>query len=120
MKAAGINTNIYGPHILRSASSTKAFQLGTDIQKIKQHAHWSLETNTFERLYLKLPHQQADSTIINESIFSSLTENNTTSGVRLESTGIGVGMTSNAKVDERRTKDVVLSAPWYIRIFGYQ
>ena len=41
MKAAGINTNIYGPHTLRSASSTKAFQLGTDIQKIKQHAHWS-------------------------------------------------------------------------------
>ncbi|CEI87435.1 hypothetical protein RMCBS344292_01848 [Rhizopus microsporus] len=39
MKATGINTNIYGPHTLRSASSTKAFQLGTDIQKIKQHAH---------------------------------------------------------------------------------
>ena len=39
MKAAGINTNIYGPHTLRSASSTKAFQLGTGIQKIKQYAH---------------------------------------------------------------------------------
>jgi hypothetical protein len=119
MKAAGINTDIYGPHTLRSASSTKAFQLGTDIQKIKQHAHWSLEANTFERFYLKPPHQQADSTTINESIFSSITENNTTSGVRLESTGIGVGTTSNAKVDGRRTKDVVLPAPWYIRILDY-
>ena len=86
MKAAGINTNIYGSHTLRSASSTKAFQLGTDIQKIKQHAHWSLEANTAERFYLKLSHQQADSTTINESAFSSITKNNTTSGVLPSST----------------------------------
>ncbi|ORE19397.1 hypothetical protein BCV71DRAFT_177750, partial [Rhizopus microsporus] len=39
MKATGINTNICGLHTLRSASSTKAFQLGTGIQKIKQYAH---------------------------------------------------------------------------------
>ncbi|CEI98220.1 hypothetical protein RMCBS344292_12335 [Rhizopus microsporus] len=97
MKAADINTNTYGPHTLRSASSTKAFQLGTDIQKIKQHAHWSLEANTFERFYLKLSHQQVDSITINESIFSSITENNTTPGVRLESAGIGVGTTSNTE-----------------------
>ncbi|KAG1174830.1 hypothetical protein G6F70_005028 [Rhizopus microsporus] len=56
MKAAGINTNIYGSHTLRSASSTKAFQLGTDIQKIKQHAHWSLEANTAERT---IPHLES-------------------------------------------------------------
>ncbi|CEJ01470.1 hypothetical protein RMCBS344292_15496 [Rhizopus microsporus] len=75
IKAVGVNTNIYGPHTLRSASSTKAFQLGTGIQKIKQHAHWSLEANTSEEFYLKPPHQQANSTTINESIFSSITEN---------------------------------------------
>ncbi|KAG0755724.1 hypothetical protein G6F57_011897 [Rhizopus arrhizus] len=86
VKDAGIDTTTYGPHSIRSASSTKTFQLGTHIQQIKQHAHWSFEVNTFEIFYLKPLHQETTSTAINESIVSSATKNNTTSPVRLEST----------------------------------
>jgi hypothetical protein len=88
MKDAGIDTTTYSPYSIRSASSTKTFQLGTHIQQIKQHAHWSLEVNAFEIFYLKPLHQETTSTAINESIVSSATENNTTSLVRLESTKV--------------------------------
>ena len=95
MQAAGINTGIYGPHSIHSASSTKVAELGNEIDKTKKHINWSLSTNTFERFYYKLPHQQADSKKITDSIFSFRPENHTTSEVRLKSTGVGLGMSSN-------------------------
>jgi hypothetical protein len=39
MQAAGIDTKVYGPHSIRSASSTKAAEVGNEIDKIKKHAN---------------------------------------------------------------------------------
>ncbi|KAG1063729.1 hypothetical protein G6F41_010576 [Rhizopus arrhizus] len=119
MAEAGIDTKTYGPHTIRSASSTKAVQLGHDIQKIKEHANWSLSANTFERFYYKPTYQESASAHINNTIFSFAADNHTISEVRLESTGIGLSTTSNAKVDERRTKDMVHPTPWYRKLFDY-
>ncbi|CEI93114.1 hypothetical protein RMCBS344292_07357 [Rhizopus microsporus] len=119
MQAAGIDTKIYGPHSIRSASSTKATELGNKIDKTKKHANWSLSANVLERFYYKLSHQHADSKKITNSIFSFCPENHNTSEVRLKSTGIGLGTSSNATVDERRTEDVVTQPRWYESFFIY-
>ncbi|KAI8047292.1 uncharacterized protein B0P05DRAFT_632010 [Gilbertella persicaria] len=39
MANAGIDTNKFGPRSIRSASSTKAVQLGHKIEEIKKHAN---------------------------------------------------------------------------------
>ncbi|KAG1031740.1 hypothetical protein G6F43_013897 [Rhizopus delemar] len=44
MAQAGIDTNKYQPHSIRSASSTKAVQLGFEINEVKTHANWSLNS----------------------------------------------------------------------------
>jgi hypothetical protein len=50
---AGVDTSIFGAHSIRSAASTAAFQKGLSINEIKIHANWSLNSDTFERHYLK-------------------------------------------------------------------
>lgn len=95
MQAAGIGAKVYGPHSIRSASSTKAAELGNEVDKIKKYANWSLSANTFERFYYKSPHQHADSKKITDSIFSFCPENHTTSKARMKSTRIGLDTSSN-------------------------
>jgi site-specific recombinase XerD len=47
MKNAGVDTKLYGPHSIRSASSTKAVERGYTIEEVKEHANWSRNTQTF-------------------------------------------------------------------------
>lgn len=49
MDKAGIDTSVYKPHSIRSASSTKAVENGMTISEVKHHANWSHDSNTFER-----------------------------------------------------------------------
>ncbi|KAG1038842.1 hypothetical protein G6F43_012627 [Rhizopus delemar] len=73
---AGIDTTYFQAHSIRSASSTKAVELGHSIQDVKKHANWSLTSNTFEKFYYKPSSQASSSTAINNSIFST-TDNST-------------------------------------------
>ncbi|KAG1546588.1 hypothetical protein G6F49_010451 [Rhizopus delemar] len=121
MAQAGIDTNKYQPHSIRSASSTKAVQLGFEINEVKAHANWSLNSNTFEKYYYKPPYKDKVSTAIGNSMIMNLTENPTISGIRTEATSIGVGTTCNTDVAVVRTKDMVkpdpsTSLPWYRRL----
>ncbi|OBZ88912.1 hypothetical protein A0J61_03030 [Choanephora cucurbitarum] len=109
MQKAGIDTKTYKPHSVRSASSTKAVEKGSSVDAVKQHANWSLHSNTFEKHYYKPIAQQASSTQIANSIFS--TENNTTLEVGVKSTRIALGTTSNTDVDETKTENVVHTRP---------
>lgn len=115
MAEAGIDTKEYQAHSIRAASSTKAVELGHSIQEVKKHANWSLNSNTFEKHYFKPSTQPSSSTTINNSVFS--TENRITLEVGVESTGIGLGMTTNTQVDEMTTENVIQTHPWYKRIF---
>jgi hypothetical protein len=54
MKQAGIDTEKYGPHSIRSTASTKAVEKGHLIENVKQYANWSRNTQTFERFYFSL------------------------------------------------------------------
>ncbi|EIE79019.1 hypothetical protein RO3G_03724 [Rhizopus delemar RA 99-880] len=92
MQSAGIDTTVFDPHSIRSASSTKAVQMGHKIDNVKKNAHWSLAADTFERFYYKPAHQIHNSRDIINSIFSD-SENNTTSGVEMEATKVGLGTT---------------------------
>jgi hypothetical protein len=116
MGKAGIDTTKFQAHSLRAASSTKAVELGHSIQDVKKHANWSLNSNTFEKYYYKPSSQLSSSTSINNSIFSS-TDKSITLEVGVESTGIGLGTTSNTNVDETKTENVIHTHPWYKRIF---
>jgi hypothetical protein len=109
MKKAGIDTNIYKPHSFRSASSTKAVEQGASIDNVKQHANWNLNSGTFEKYYYKPIAQQASSTDIANSFFS--TENSTTLEVEVESTRIVLDTTHNTEVDETKTVNVVHTSP---------
>ncbi|KAG0975580.1 hypothetical protein G6F28_012879 [Rhizopus arrhizus] len=111
MKEAGVNP-VFKAHSIRSASSTKAVMLGTPIDKVKEHANWSLKSNTFEKYYYK-PHQRLhQSTAIQNSIFLSA-EKRITLEVEAESTGIVLGTTNNTKVDEAKTENVIHTRLWY-------
>ncbi|EIE75930.1 hypothetical protein RO3G_00634 [Rhizopus delemar RA 99-880] len=85
MQDAGIDTKHFQAHSIRSASSTKAVELGRSIQDVKKHANWGLNSNTFEKLYYKPSPQVSSSAAINHSIFSS-TDNSITLEVGVEST----------------------------------
>jgi hypothetical protein len=116
MEEAGIDTNIFKAHSIRSASNTKAVQNGHSIQAVKEHANWSLTSNTFERYYYKPTAQASSSTAITNSIF--LPENSITLEVGVESTGIALGTTNNnTNVDETNTENVIHTRPWYRRLF---
>jgi hypothetical protein len=77
------------------------------------HADWSLNSNKFQKFYYKPPSPDASSTAISQSIFSNA-EKRITLEVRVESTGIGLGTTSNTIVDETKTENVIHTRrPWY-------
>jgi len=70
MDKAGIDTNHYQAHSIRAASSTKAVELGHSVLRVKDHAGWSLNSNTCEKHCYK-PFSQASSSTANaKSIFS--------------------------------------------------
>ncbi|KAG1536178.1 hypothetical protein G6F49_013033 [Rhizopus delemar] len=106
MALAGIDTTKYSPHSIRSAASTKAIQLGFEINNVKTHANWSLTSNTFEKYYYKPNHKDKMETAISNSMTTNLTENTTISEVRTEATRIGVGSTCNTDVAVVRTEDM--------------
>ena len=47
---AGIDTEIFKPHSIRGASTSKAMKYGVSVKQILQAANWKSE-NTFERFY---------------------------------------------------------------------
>lgn len=54
MNNTGVDTKKYGPHSIRSASSTKAIERGHHtIKEVKEHANWSRNNQTFENFYYK-------------------------------------------------------------------
>ncbi|KAG1056529.1 hypothetical protein G6F43_001580 [Rhizopus delemar] len=93
MKQAGIDTEKYGPHSIRSAASTKAVEKGHSIENVKQHANWSRNTQTFERFYYKPTTTLTLGSQITNSIFS--TENLTILEAGAEAIEIVLGMTNN-------------------------
>jgi site-specific recombinase XerD len=68
MKKVGIDTR-FKAHSIRSAASTKAVHRGSSIQAVKQHANWSLTSNTFERYHYKPTAQASTSASTINSIF---------------------------------------------------
>ncbi|EIE92400.1 hypothetical protein RO3G_16922 [Rhizopus delemar RA 99-880] len=100
MERAEIATKVYKPHSLRSASSTKAVEMGQSISDIKDHANWSHQTKTFEKYYYKPTAQENKSTNIVNSIFS-FTDNHTTLGDVAESTKIVVRSSNNQMLTKR-------------------
>ncbi|KAG1562381.1 hypothetical protein G6F47_000981 [Rhizopus delemar] len=99
LQAAGIDTTVFGPHSIRSASKLKTVEMGHKIDDVKKHAHWSLSADTFERFYYKLAHQIHNSRDIISSIFSD-SENNTTSGVEMEATKVGLDQSTTGWLDQ--------------------
>ncbi|KAG2193056.1 hypothetical protein INT47_012130 [Mucor saturninus] len=115
MANAGINTQTYKPHSLRSASSTKAVERGISVPTVKKHGNWSQKAFTFEKYYLKPTAAKATSTNIANSIFLS-TENSTTFGEDSQSTRIvEENSTNNTNVDKEDSKNVVTTRPWYLK-----
>lgn len=110
MAKAGIDTKLYKPHSIRSASCTKAVEKGVTIEKLKQHANWSQNSNTFEKYYLKPTAQQHESTKIANSILSS-SGKHTTLESESKSTRIVEGTTNNTSVDEDEEENVVIAHP---------
>ncbi|KAG1034774.1 hypothetical protein G6F43_013346 [Rhizopus delemar] len=113
MKQAGIDTEKYGPHSIRSAASTKAVEKGHSIENVKQHANWSRNTQTFERFYYKPTTTLTLGSQITNSIFS--TENLTTLEAGAEATEIVLGTTNNQNVAEAKAENVVNAHPtsWF-------
>ncbi|KAG1013024.1 hypothetical protein G6F27_002256 [Rhizopus arrhizus] len=107
MKEAGIDTNKYTPRSIRSASSTKAIQMGFSFKEVKDHANWSNNSQTMEKYYYKPNNKDRTST----AMINSLTENTTISGVRTKATSIGVGTSCNTNVAVVKTKDMVNPTP---------
>ncbi|KAG1318524.1 hypothetical protein G6F62_012312 [Rhizopus arrhizus] len=117
MKEAGIDTNKYTPRSIRSASSTKAIQMGFSFKEVKDHANWSNNSQTMEKYYYKPNNKDRTST----AMINSLTENTTISGVRTKATSIGVGTSCNTNVAVVKTKDMVNptpanARPWYKKL----
>jgi hypothetical protein len=69
LEASGIDTTKFKAHSTRSAASTKAFLEGVDIKKLKQHANWSLNTDTFEKYCFKPKDQHQTGSSITTSLF---------------------------------------------------
>lgn len=113
MREAGISSE-YTTHSIWAASSTKAVQRGTSVSKVKDHAGWSLLSNTFEKHYYKPVGQDHASTIIQNSIFSQ-PANHTTSEPEAKATRIMLETTNNTEVAGAKDEEVVQSRPWFKR-----
>lgn len=110
MQEAGVDIQKYKAHSLRSASSTYAVQQGHSISKVKQHAHWSEKSNTFEKYYYKPFNSYSEGSDICKSMFSSMENNTTISGFGTKATEIVLSMPNNPKVAEEENKDIVVIA----------
>jgi integrase len=110
MERSGVDTTIYKAHSIRSASSTKAVEKGHSIQAVKEHANWSLNSNTFEKFYYKPTTQDSSNTAITHSIFSQA-ENSITLGDGVEPTEIDLGTTNNPTVGETKSNNVIDAHP---------
>jgi integrase len=84
MANAGINTSVFKAHSIRSASSSAAYQHGIKREVIKKHANWSLNTDTFERHYLKRINPLVGVRQLLEKLILDTPENDTTSEVEAE------------------------------------
>ncbi|KAG1043393.1 hypothetical protein G6F43_011661 [Rhizopus delemar] len=84
MEKTGVDRR-YKAHSLQSATSTKAVILGVPIDQVKDHANWSLNSNTFEKFYYRPPRR------------------------RLRST------TSSTNVGEEESENVIRTRPWKIK-----
>ena len=78
MTETGLHTQLYTPHTLTSATSTKAIQNSNTVIDVKMHANWSLDSQTFEKYYLKPTHLESRSAKLLHSIFPRTTEDYTT------------------------------------------
>jgi site-specific recombinase XerD len=116
MLKAGISKE-YTAHSIRAASSTKAVQKGVSISSVEHHANWSQGSNTFEKYYYKPVSQEHESTIIQNSIFSTA-ENHTTSESEAKATRIVLGTTYNTQVAGAKDEEVVQTQPWFKRWFS--
>jgi hypothetical protein len=116
MKNAGVDTKLYGPHSIRSASSTKAVERGHTIEEVKEHANWSRNTQTFERFYYKPTTSLSLGSRITNSIFS--TANLTTLEAGAEATEIVIGTPNNQNVAEAKAENVVNTHPtsWFSQL----
>jgi hypothetical protein len=120
MEEAGIDTNKFTVHSIRSASSTKAVTMGSEIDQVKMHANWSLKSNTFENYYYKPRDQHKRGQEMVNKPFGDITENRTTSEVGVEPTTIVVGTTDNSNVDETKIKDVVTRPTFFSWLMNHK
>ncbi|ORE12418.1 hypothetical protein BCV71DRAFT_281490 [Rhizopus microsporus] len=67
---------------------------GIGIRKLKQHASWSLRTDTFERHHLRPPQQHQEGKTIASAVLTPLNE-----------------LTQKTTTSEDETKDVVRTRP---------
>lgn len=107
MKAAKINTDIYKPHSLRSASTTKAVESSIPTDQLKIHANWILNSKTFEQGYLKPRDQFVQGTSMTEAVFRGAAEKITTFKIGVEAGPIMEDTNNNSFVVEMETEDVV-------------
>ncbi|CEG74985.1 hypothetical protein RMATCC62417_10103 [Rhizopus microsporus] len=95
MEKAGIDTDRFTVHSIRSASSTKAVAMGSEIDQAKMHANLSLKSSTFENYYYKPHDQHKRGREMANKLFGDVSENRITSEVEVEPTTIVVGTTGN-------------------------
>ncbi|CEG82087.1 hypothetical protein RMATCC62417_16210 [Rhizopus microsporus] len=118
MHNAGVDTALYGPHSIRSASSTKAIERGHTIEETKEHANWSRNTQTFERFYYKPSTRASLGSRITDSIFTA--ENLTALEAGAEATEIVIGTTNDQNVAEAKAENVVNVHPtnssWFTQL----
>ncbi|KAG1526955.1 hypothetical protein G6F52_001971 [Rhizopus delemar] len=89
LKEAGINTDVFKAHSLRSAANTKAISNGASIHSVRMHANWSLNSDTFEKYYYRPRDQYVHGRTLTMKVFEPLP----------------------------KTEDVVATCPWYKRWF---
>lgn len=70
MTGAGIDTEVYKAHSIRSAASTWAVKHGHKVDQTKDHANWSRNSDTFKKYYYKPLTRFKESTEIASTIFS--------------------------------------------------
>lgn len=119
MSKAGVDTKLCGAHSIRSASSTKAIEKGVSIEEVKEHANWSRNIQTFEKIYYKPTTKAYLGAHISNSIFTA--ENLTILEAGAEATEIVLGTTNNQAVAKAKAENVVNTHPatkssWFSQI----
>ena len=73
LQEAGINTEVFKPHSIRGAASSKAAWSGVTISDILQAADWSSEA-TFQKFYYRIPEDSTKSSF-GKAVLSSVASN---------------------------------------------